>query len=109
MLPAAERIAQGLDERGFEALLDWVMDQLGDDHSYVESPPGNAEEPYGFDLRDGWRVRVATDAFRPSGGEAGAWEHTGIAPDVQAPSRWGLFTEAANPGLAAAIDLLARD
>src|SRR6187551_1106176 len=43
LLPAAERIAQGLDDRAFEALLDWVMQQLGDDHSYVESPADAAE------------------------------------------------------------------
>jgi carboxyl-terminal processing protease len=71
--------------------------------------PGNVEELYGFDLRDGWRVRIATDAFRPFGGETGAWEHTGIIPDIEVPARWDLFTEATDPGLAAAIDLLAAD
>ena len=71
--------------------------------------PGNVEQLHAFDLPFGWRVRLATDAFRPFGADAGAWEHTGIVPDIEVPARWDLFTEATDPGLAAAIDLLAGD
>jgi carboxyl-terminal processing protease len=67
---------------------------------------GNVEELYSWDLPEGWRVRIATDAFRPSGDATGTWETTGIRPDVVVPSRWDLFSEATDPGLAAAVDLL---
>jgi hypothetical protein len=69
---------------------------------------GNVEQLYSWDLPEGWRVRIATDAFRPAGDETGTWESTGIVPDVVVPSRWDLFSEATDPGLAAAVDLLTQ-
>jgi carboxyl-terminal processing protease len=69
---------------------------------------GNVEQLYSWDLPEGWRVRIATDAFRPTGDETGTWESTGIVPDVVVPSRWDLFSEATDPGLAAAVDLLTQ-
>ncbi len=99
----------GPHTNSFAEIFAGVLQQQGRATLIGSSTPGNVEELYGFDLRDGWRVRVATDAFRPFGGEAGAWEHTGIVPDVDVPSRWDLFTEATDPGLATAIELVAAD
>lgn len=99
----------GPNTNSFAEIFAGVLQQRGRATLMGSTTPGNVEELYGFDLRDGWRVRVATDAFRPVGGEAGAWEHSGIVPDVEVPSRWDLFTEATDPGLAAAIELLAAD
>jgi carboxyl-terminal processing protease len=70
---------------------------------------GNVEELYAYDLPDGWRLRLATDSFRPFGGRTGDWDRTGIVPDQVVPSRWDLFTEATDPGLAAAVDFLTAD
>lgn len=67
---------------------------------------GNVEQLHDFGLPHGWRAYLATHAFRPLAGATGAWERTGVQPDVVLPSRWHLFTEATDPGLAAAIELL---
>lgn len=98
----------GQHTNSFAEIFAGVLQQRGRATLIGSTTPGNVEELYGFDLRDGWRVRIATDAFRPFGGEVGAWERTGIVPDVELPSRWDLFTEATDPGLAAAIEWLAK-
>ena len=99
----------GPHTNSFAEIFAGVLQRSGRATLIGSTTPGNVEELYGFELRDGWRVRVATDAFRPFGGEAGAWEHTGIVPNIVVPTRWDLFTEATDPGLAAAIDLLDGD
>jgi carboxyl-terminal processing protease len=99
----------GQQTNSFAEIFAGVLQQHGRATLIGSTTPGNVEQLHAFDLRDGWRVRVATDAFRPFGGEAGAWEQTGIIPDIAVPARWDLFTEATDPGLAAAIELLAGD
>jgi carboxyl-terminal processing protease len=96
----------GQHTNSFAEIFAGVLQQQGRATLVGTATPGNVEQLYGWDLRDGWRVRIATDAFRPVGGEAGAWERSGIVPDFEVPSRWDLFTEATDPGLAAAIELL---
>ncbi|MET0773839.1 MAG: S41 family peptidase, partial [Candidatus Limnocylindrales bacterium] len=87
----------GPQTNSFAEIFAGVLQAQGRATLVGSTTPGNVEELYGFDLRDGWRVRVATDAFRPFGGDAGAWEHTGIVPDIAVPARWDLFTEATDP------------
>jgi len=60
--------------------------------------------PYTFD--DDSRVWLSHELFQPPGMPVGIWEETGIIPDVPAPSRWDLFSEATDPGLAAAVEWL---
>ncbi len=99
----------GPHTNSFAEIFAGVLQQQGRATLVGTATPGNVEELYGFDLRDGWRVRIATGAFRPFGGDTGAWEHTGIVPDFEVPSRWDLFTEATDPGIAAAIEVSAED
>lgn len=99
----------GPHTNSFAEIFAGVLQQRGRATLIGSTTPGNVEELHTFDLRDGWRAVVATDAFRPFGGEAGAWERTGIVPDIEVPSRWDLFIEATDPGLAAAIDQLTSD
>jgi C-terminal peptidase prc len=74
----------------------------------VGSPTaGNVEQLYDSTFNaDGARLWLAEKTFQPLGLEPGAWEGKGIIPDVSAPTRWDLFTEATDPALARAVQLL---
>jgi len=67
---------------------------------------GNVEQLRRFDFADGSRAWLAAATFEPLGRAAGSWEETGIVPDVLLPTRWDLFTEATDPALAKAVELL---
>ncbi len=67
---------------------------------------GNVEQLWKYDFQDGSRAWLASATFQPSGEANGIWEQTGIVPDVLVPTRWNLFTEANDPALAKAVDLL---
>lgn len=69
---------------------------------------GNVERLWGYDFEDGSRAWIATETFEPLGEANGVWEETGIIPDVIVPTRWDLFTEATDPALAKAVELLTR-
>jgi carboxyl-terminal processing protease len=99
----------GPHTNSFAELLAGVLQQSGRATLMGTTTPGNVEVLHGFGLPFGWRVRVANEAFRPLRGDTDSWERTGIVPDVTVPTRWDLFTEATDPGLAAAVDLLVGD
>jgi C-terminal peptidase prc len=67
---------------------------------------GNVEVLHAFDFDDGSRAWIAAETFEPVGEANGIWERTGIVPDAYAPTRWDLFTEATDPALAKAVDIL---
>ena len=67
---------------------------------------GNVEQLRRYDFEDGSRAWIASATFEPLGQANGIWEETGIVPDVSIPTRWDLFTEATDPALAQAVDLL---
>jgi carboxyl-terminal processing protease len=67
---------------------------------------GNVEVLHAFPYDDGSRAWIAAETFEPIGQSNGIWERTGIIPDVYAPTRWDLFTEATDPALAKAVELL---
>lgn len=67
---------------------------------------GNVEQLHAYDFKDGSRAWIASDTFEPLGLRNGIWEYTGIVPDVSVPTRWDLFTEANDPAVAKAIELL---
>jgi C-terminal peptidase prc len=67
---------------------------------------GNVEQLRRYDFEDGSRAWLASATFEPVGLSAGIWEDTGIHPDVIVPGEWSEFTEANDPGLAAAIETL---
>jgi carboxyl-terminal processing protease len=67
---------------------------------------GNVEVLHGFDFEDGSMAWIAAETFEPVGEANGIWERTGIVPDFLVPTRWDLFTEANDPALARAVDLL---
>jgi carboxyl-terminal processing protease len=67
---------------------------------------GNVEQLHRYDFDDGSRAWIASATFEPLGQANGIWEDTGIIPDVIVPTRWDLFTEATDPALAKAVELL---
>jgi C-terminal processing protease CtpA/Prc len=69
---------------------------------------GNVEQLKQYKFEDGSRAWIASATFEPRGQAKGTWEETGIIPDVVLPTRWDLFTEANDPGLAKAVELLMK-
>ncbi|MEO7118105.1 MAG: S41 family peptidase [Candidatus Limnocylindrales bacterium] len=69
---------------------------------------GNVETLSGYPLSDGSKAWIAHETFEPRTSTYGPWEDTGIIPDVEAPSRWDLFTSADDPALAAAYEALTQ-
>ncbi|MGQ0604317.1 MAG: hypothetical protein ACT4QE_21755, partial [Anaerolineales bacterium] len=67
---------------------------------------GNVERLYATEFEDGSRAWIASETFEPNGETNGVWEETGIVPDYLVPTRWDLFTEATDPALAKAVELL---
>ena len=67
---------------------------------------GNVEILSGYDLPDTSRAWIATYTFEPNGLPAGIWEDTGIVADLAAPTRWDLFTEANDPAMGKALEVL---
>ncbi len=57
-------------------------------------------------LLDGAHLLVPAAEIQPEGKAAGYFNKSGVIPDVIAPARWDLFTEATDPQLASAVDLL---
>lgn len=70
---------------------------------------GNVEQLRQYDFEDGSRAWIASATFEPLGQAAGIWEETGIIPDVIVPSSWERFTEANDPVLAKAVELLTQE
>ncbi len=67
---------------------------------------GNVEQLFRYDFANGSRAWLATRSFAPNGLPPGFWEGTGVLPDVSVPTRWDLFSEATDPALAEAVELL---
>jgi carboxyl-terminal processing protease len=71
-----------------------------------ETTNGNVERLRRFDLSDGSRVWLAADTFEPLELTPGIWEETGIVPEIITITLWQAFTEATDPGIAAALEVL---
>jgi len=67
---------------------------------------GNIETVYSYDFEDGSRAWIARETFIPPSGDR--WENVGLAPGVRVDQTWDEFTNADDPGIAAAIDLLTQ-
>ncbi len=57
-------------------------------------------------LLDGAHLLVPAAEIQPQGKAAGYFNKSGVIPDVIVPARWDLFTEATDPQLARAVELL---
>ena len=94
------------DTASFAEVFSGVLQLAGRAKLVGGTTRGNVETLQRFVFDDGSRAWLATETFAPTGLDPGAWEGRGVAPDVDVPSRWDLFTEATDPVLARAVDLL---
>jgi carboxyl-terminal processing protease len=67
---------------------------------------GNVEILHGYDFADDSKLWIAEETFEPLGLPPAYWEDVGVQPDVLRRTRWDLFTEATDPALAEAVELL---
>lgn len=96
-----------LETVSFAEVLSGVLQNSGRAQVVGQTTLGNVEVLWGYDFDDGSRAWIAHNAFEPEGLDLGVWEETGIVPDVRAPTRWDLFSEATDPAFPVALDLLA--
>ena len=98
----------GADTVSYGEILSGVLRLAGRARIVGAPTLGNVEQLRRYDFEDGSRAWIASAAFEPLGQASGIWEDTGIVPDVLVPTRWDLFTEADDPALAAAVELLSQ-
>jgi len=92
----------------FGEVMSGVLQNSGRARLVGQTTPGNVEIMLGYTFEDGSRAWIAPDTFQPVNLPNGLWEQTGIVPDVFVPTRWDLFSEATDPALAKAVELLNR-
>jgi len=103
-LPLVVLVSQ--DTASYAEIFSGILDRSGRATLVGETTLGNVEILSGYDYEDGSQAWIAGETFQPAGLENGIWEEQGIIPDVTALSVWELFTEANDPGLAAAVEIL---
>jgi C-terminal processing protease CtpA/Prc len=96
----------GPDTVSFGEVMSGILQAQGRAVVVGRTTNGNVEVLSSYTFSDGSRAWIARQTFAPVGATYGPWEDTGIEPDVSAPVRWDLFTEADDPGLAAALGAL---
>jgi len=90
----------------FGEVMSGVLQNSGRARLAGQRTRGVVEVLFGYDFNDGSRAWIAHETFQPINLPNGVWNKRGVEPDVDAPSRWDLFTEATDPGLAVAVQLL---
>jgi len=60
------------------------------------------------DTSDGSQLCVPSGVFQPEGKSPDYWKKTGVVPDVPVDGRWDQYTEATDPYLAKALELLTK-
>jgi carboxyl-terminal processing protease len=93
----------GRDTVSFGEIMSGILQASGRAVVIGQTSLGNVETLSGFNFSDGSRAWIARETFIPTNAKYGPWEDTGIEPDVTAPVRWDLFSEANDPALAAAL------
>jgi carboxyl-terminal processing protease len=99
----------GVDTVSYGEIVSGVLRLSGRATIVGEPTLGNVEQLHRYDFEDGSRAWIASATFEPLGQTNGIWEETGIIPDVLVPTRWDLFTEANDPALAKAVELLMQE
>jgi len=98
-----------VDTVSFGEIMSGILQNEGRATVVGQTTLGNVETLWGYDLADGSLAWIAAQTFQPNHLEPGIWEDTGIVPDILAPTRWDLFTEATDPALATAVELLSTN
>jgi len=93
---------------GEAALFGGLLQLLGRARIVGQTANGGAYLQYVDGFSDGSALYLANLAFQPRGEEAGYWDKTGVKPDVSVSGRWEQFSEANDPYLAKAVELLVK-
>jgi C-terminal processing protease CtpA/Prc len=99
-------ILAGPDTVSFGEVFTGVLQNDGRAKIIGSPTAGNVEQLDGTTFDDAAELWLAEKTFQPLGLQPRAWEGRGIIPDVSVPTRWDLFTEATDPALARAVQLL---
>jgi C-terminal peptidase prc len=106
-LPLVVLVSQ--DTASYAEIFSGILDRSGRAALVGETTLGNVEILSGYTYDDGSQAWIAGETFQPAGLENGIWEQQGIIPDVNVVSVWELFSEASDPGLAAAVEILRQE
>jgi len=96
----------GPDTVSYGEIVSGILQHAGRAMVVGQATLGNVEQLKRYDLEDGSRAWIASATFEPIGLPAGIWEDTGIIPEVLVSGTWDEFSEANDPGLAAAVEIL---
>jgi carboxyl-terminal processing protease len=96
----------GPDTVSYGEIVSGILQRAGRATLVGQMTLGNVEQLRRYDLEDGTRAWIASATFEPVGLPAGTWEDTGIVPEVAVSGAWDEFTEANDPGIAAAVEIL---
>ena len=93
----------GKNTVSFGEVFSGILNDL--DRAYLIGEPtdGNVELLSIFNFSDGSRAWIATGTFRPFQHPDQVWEKTGLQPDLNAVSQWGLVTQQDDPVIQAAL------
>lgn len=103
-LPLAVLIGDG--SNSFGEVMSGVLQQMDGAITVGQTTRGNVEVLFRHVLSDSSEAWFAQDLFVPLHTAYGPWDKTGIRADISAPTRWDLYSEANDPGLAAAVAAL---
>jgi carboxyl-terminal processing protease len=103
-LPLAVLVGDG--SNSFGEVMSGVLQQGDGAITVGETTRGNVEVLWRHDFSDKSQAWIAQELFVPVRTSYGPWDKTGIRADITAPARWHLFSEANDPGLAAAVEAL---
>jgi carboxyl-terminal processing protease len=96
----------GFETASYGEILSGVLQAEGRAKVIGDTTPGNVETLHGHKLSDGSMAWIARETFEATRATYGPWEDTGIIPDRMVPARWDKFTEATDPALPVALELL---
>jgi carboxyl-terminal processing protease len=91
---------------GDAALFGGLLQLMGRAKIVGQPSYGGAFIQYVDDFSDGSTLVIPTMTFQPNGKTPGYWDKTGVNPDISVLGRWDQYSEANDPYLAKAIDLL---
>jgi carboxyl-terminal processing protease len=96
----------GPNTASYGEVMSGILQNSGRARLVGQKTMGIVETLWGYDFDDGSRAWIAHETFQPSNLPNAVWKKRGIEPDFPAPTRWDLFTEATDPGLAVAVQLI---
>jgi carboxyl-terminal processing protease len=103
-VPLAVLIGDGTNS--FGEVMSGVLQQSDGAITVGQKTRGNVEVLRKHEFSDNSQAWIAQELFVPVQTRYGPWDKTGIRADASAPTRWDLYAEANDPGLAAAVAAL---